>query len=78
MWLNRQVVGGFTLNVTGTLYCTIQPTFFSSPLSSQDKDTNENDNKKTFSVAVKFEADVEIKGYVFCSLWVIQQVVEAG
>lgn len=30
--------------------------------SSQDKDANEKDNKKVFSVPVKFEADVEIRG----------------
>ncbi|KAJ7389998.1 integrin [Desmophyllum pertusum] len=31
--------------------------------SSQDKDKNDKDNRKTFSVPVKFEADVEIKGF---------------
>ena len=33
-------------------------------LCSQDKDKNDKDNRKTFSVPVKFEADVEIKGYI--------------
>ena len=31
---------------------------------SQDKDTEDKDNKAKLSVTVKFEADVEIKGYV--------------
>ena len=33
-------------------------------LCSQDKDANDKDNKKVFSIAVKFEADVEIRGYI--------------
>ena len=33
-------------------------------LHSQDKDAVDKDNKKTFSVPVTFEADVEIKGCV--------------
>lgn len=34
-------------------------------LCSQDKDANDKDNKKVFSIPVKFEADVEIRGYIF-------------
>lgn len=36
---------------------------------SQDKDANSKDNKKSFNVTVKFEADVEIIGYVIVFLW---------
>ena len=31
---------------------------------SQDVDANEDDNSKEFSIAVKYEADLVIKGYV--------------
>jgi len=33
-------------------------------LFSQDADANEEDNSKEFFVAVKYEADLEVKGYV--------------
>ena len=33
-------------------------------LFSQDADGNEEDNSKEFFVAVKYEADLEVKGYV--------------
>ena len=33
-------------------------------LFSQDVDANEEDNSKEFFVAVKYEADLEVKGYV--------------
>ena len=36
---------------------------------SQDKDAKSKDNKKRFPVTVKFEADVEIIGYVMVFLW---------
>lgn len=43
--------------------CTDRDIFFL--LCSQDKDANDKDNKKVFSIPVKFEADVEIRGYIF-------------
>ena len=47
------------LCIPAFLNCTDQGIF----LCSQDKDANDKDNKRVFSVPVKFEADVEIRGY---------------
>lgn len=38
-------------------------------LFSQDIDANENDNSKEFFIAVKYEADLVIRGYVHYFIW---------
>lgn len=38
-------------------------------LFSQDIDANEKDNSKEFFIAVKYEADLVIRGYVHYFIW---------